>query len=182
LDAKWSQNRVGQGHKSKAGDSTTDLTRNSRTDSADNRRLGIDKTDRELGFSDDILDNTLDDILDFTGPTVESTGRTDCTKPIDVQKCYMSNREGLQHTTFSQLSALLTMQPTSDSQEMPQETLPSQTMSTMFYMPMPLLGTLGSPMFEGANVTEFLKRYDNLCSDYWVSEKDRLMRLPRYYI
>jgi len=45
-------------------------------------------------------------------------------------------------------------------------------------MPMPLPGTLRSPMFEGANVTEFLKRYDDLCSNYQVSEKDRLMRLP----
>jgi hypothetical protein len=47
---------------------------------------------------------------------------------------------------------------------------------------MPLPGTPGSPMFEGANATEFLKRYDNLCSDYQVSEKDRLMRLPQYCI
>ena len=37
-------------------------------------------------------------------------------------------------------------------------------------------------MFEGANVTEFLERYDNLCSNYQVSEKDRLMRLPQYCI
>ena len=37
-------------------------------------------------------------------------------------------------------------------------------------------------MFEGANVTEFLERYDDLCSDYRASEKDRLMRLPRYCI
>ena len=47
---------------------------------------------------------------------------------------------------------------------------------------MPLLGTLGSPMFEGANVTEFLERYEDLCSDYQVSEKDKLMRLPRYCV
>src|SRR6202011_6347022 len=43
-------------------------------------------------------------------------------------------------------------------------------------------GTLGSPMFEGANVTEFLERYKDLCSDYQVSDEDRLMRLPRYCI
>jgi len=77
----------------------------------------------------------------------------------------MSDHEGLQYTTSLQLSALPATQPTSDSQETPQEAPPSQTMSaTMFYMPLP--GTLGSPMFEGANVTEFLKRYEDLCSDY----------------
>jgi hypothetical protein len=47
---------------------------------------------------------------------------------------------------------------------------------------MPPPGTLGSPMFEGANVTEFLERYKDLCSDYRVSDKDRLTRLPRYCI
>ena len=37
-------------------------------------------------------------------------------------------------------------------------------------------------MFEGANVTEFLERYEDLCSDYHVSTSDRLARLPRYCI
>jgi hypothetical protein len=50
------------------------------------------------------------------------------------------------------------------------------------FMPMPPPGTLGSPMFEGANATEFLERYKDLCSDYHVSAEDKLMRLPRYCI
>jgi len=52
----------------------------------------------------------------------------------------------------------------------------------MFYMLMPPPGTPGSPMFEGANVTEFLERYEDLCSDYRVTDEDRLTRLPRYCI
>jgi hypothetical protein len=52
----------------------------------------------------------------------------------------------------------------------------------MLYMPMPPPGTPGSPMFEGANVTEFLERYKDLYSNYRVSTSDRLARLPRYYI
>src|ERR1700716_1144069 len=52
----------------------------------------------------------------------------------------------------------------------------------MFYMLMLLPGTPRSPMFEGANVTEFLERYKDLCSDYHVSASDRLARLPRYCI
>jgi hypothetical protein len=97
----------------------------------------------------------------------------------------MSNREGLQCTTFPQieLSALPATQPTSDSQETPQETPALQTtMATMFCIPMPPPGTPGSPLFKGANVTEFLERYKDLCSNYQVSEKDKLMRLPRYCI
>jgi hypothetical protein len=71
----------------------------------------------------------------------------------------------------------------SDGQETPQDTPPLQTtMATMFHMPMPPPGTLGSPMFEGANVTEFLERYEDLCSDYKVSDEDKLARLPRYCI
>jgi hypothetical protein len=37
-------------------------------------------------------------------------------------------------------------------------------------------------MFEGANVTKFLERYEDLYSNYHVSAKDRLTRLPQYYI
>jgi len=90
LDARELQKGF-QRHKS---DSTTGLTNNSRTDSKDcivdsidNCRPGTkstDRTDRELGFLDSTLDNILDNISDFTDPTVESTGCTDCTKPTDV--------------------------------------------------------------------------------------------------
>ena len=59
---------------------------------------------------------------------------------------------------------------------------PLPQMTTMLYMPMPPPGTPGSPMFKGANVTEFLERYEDLCSDYHVSASDRFARLPRYCI
>jgi len=55
-------------------------------------------------------------------------------------------------------------------------------MSTMFYMLIPPPSTLKSLMFKGANVTEFLKRYKDLYLDYRVTDKDRLIRLPCYYI
>jgi hypothetical protein len=55
-------------------------------------------------------------------------------------------------------------------------------MPAMFYMPMPPPGTPGSPIFEGANVTEFLEWYKDLYSNYHVSASDRLARLPRYCI
>ena len=47
---------------------------------------------------------------------------------------------------------------------------------------MPPPSTPRSLMFKGANVTEFLKRYKDLCLDYRVTDEDRLIRLPRYYI
>jgi hypothetical protein len=57
-----------------------------------------------------------------------------------------------------------------------------QPVTTMFYIPMPLPGTPGSPMFKGANVTEFLERYKDLCLDYHVSASDKFTRLPWYCI
>src|SRR5438552_9331622 len=52
----------------------------------------------------------------------------------------------------------------------------------MFYMPMPLPSTLKSPMFERANITEFLKYYKDLCSDYQISDNNKLTRLSQYCI
>ena len=37
-------------------------------------------------------------------------------------------------------------------------------------------------MFKGANVTKFLKRYKDLCLDYWVLDDNKLTRLSRYCI
>src|SRR6266550_6570671 len=52
----------------------------------------------------------------------------------------------------------------------------------MFYIPMLLPSTFKSLMFERANVTEFLKRYKDLCSDYQVSDNNKLTRLLQYCI
>jgi len=52
----------------------------------------------------------------------------------------------------------------------------------MFYMLILPPSTLRSLMFKGANVTEFLKRYKDFCLDYYVTDEDRLIRLPCYYI
>ena len=37
-------------------------------------------------------------------------------------------------------------------------------------------------MFEGANITKFLERYEDLYLDYHVSASDGFARLPRYCI
>ena len=52
--------------------------------------------------------------------------------------------------------------------------------SLSFRMPMPLPGAVGIPLFEGANTTEFLDRFDDLCREYVVVEEDKLAKLPRY--
>ncbi len=49
-------------------------------------------------------------------------------------------------------------------------------------MLMPPPTTHGSLIFEGSNITEFLECYEDLCTDYRVSEGDKLTRLPRYCI
>jgi hypothetical protein len=45
---------------------------------------------------------------------------------------------------------------------------------------MPLPGVAGIPLFEGANATEFLDRFEDLCKEYSVSDEDKLLKLPRY--
>src|SRR5438552_6747896 len=52
----------------------------------------------------------------------------------------------------------------------------------MFYILMPLLSTFKSLMFERANVTKFLKRYKDLCSDYQVLDNNKLTKLLQYCI
>ena len=113
------------------------------------------------------------------------TDFADRTKLTDVRKRLMSDSEDLLYTTFPQLEASAPLASSTESTTTPLSTSSNNSqaaMSTMLYMPMPPPGTLGSPMFEGANVSEFLERYEDLCSDYWVSEGDKLARLPRYCI
>ncbi|MCJ1344896.1 hypothetical protein MMC31_003101 [Peltigera leucophlebia] len=52
----------------------------------------------------------------------------------------------------------------------------------MAYLPLviPYPGTPGAPFFDGQNITHFLDLYDQLCSDYRLSESEKINRLPRY--
>ena len=52
--------------------------------------------------------------------------------------------------------------------------------SLSFCMLMLLPGVVGILLFEGANATEFLDRFDDLCREYVVVEEDKLAKLPRY--
>ncbi|MGI4816393.1 MAG: hypothetical protein ACRYE7_00135, partial [Janthinobacterium lividum] len=45
---------------------------------------------------------------------------------------------------------------------------------------MPHPGTPGAPRFDGANISEFLGRYNDQCEDAGLTEAERLRRLPRY--
>jgi hypothetical protein len=47
-------------------------------------------------------------------------------------------------------------------------------------LPIPVPGSLGVPLFEGANATEFLDNFDDLCDKYAVTEQGKLMKLPKY--
>ena len=52
----------------------------------------------------------------------------------------------------------------------------------MAYFPivMPYPGTPGAPFFDGQNITHFLDLYNQLCSDYRLSESEKINRLPWY--
>ena len=54
---------------------------------------------------------------------------------------------------------------------------PTIDMAT-FRFPMPVPGSEGMPYFSGANITEFLERFDELCDEYQVVDKKA--KLPRY--
>lgn len=47
-------------------------------------------------------------------------------------------------------------------------------------MAMPFPGTPGTPFFDGRNVTDFLDRFSDLCTDYKLSDAEKMRRLPRY--
>jgi hypothetical protein len=51
----------------------------------------------------------------------------------------------------------------------------------LYKVPMPLPGSPGAPYFEGANITEFLERFEEMCEDYRVEGSgEKLKRLPKY--
>lgn len=52
----------------------------------------------------------------------------------------------------------------------------------MAYIPLviPYPGTPGAPFFGGQNIINFLDRYSQLCSDYRLSESEKIYRLPWY--
>jgi len=48
----------------------------------------------------------------------------------------------------------------------------------MHLMPMP--GSVGAPFFDGKNVTEFLTRFEDLCSAYGVAPSQKVAQMVRY--
>jgi hypothetical protein len=54
------------------------------------------------------------------------------------------------------------------------------TATSIIRLPMPLPGSPGVPLFEGANATEFLDNFDDLCDEYAVAEQGKLVKLPKY--
>ena len=51
---------------------------------------------------------------------------------------------------------------------------------SQFIMVMPYPGTPGVPFFDGRNVTDFLDCFSDLCTDYKLSDAEKMRRLPRY--
>lgn len=61
------------------------------------------------------------------------------------------------------------------------ESTPIGPLSPSLYVtPMPYPGSPGSPFFEGANVSEFLERFEDMCDDYRMSTSEKIRRLPWY--
>jgi hypothetical protein len=152
----------------------------------------------ELGLADDISDLT-DNSTDFTGPAKEFMGRMDCTKPTDDRKTVtdgitdltdsekpVQTHKELQTSVKSSTDRKEDREPlaniaaTASTLASATGSLDSQPATAMFYMPMPRPRSYGSPLFEGSNVSEFFRRYEQDCKDYHLSAGDRLERLPNY--
>ena len=135
-------------------------------------------------------DRVTNDNTDFTD---DQKGFTDLTGPVWTRKqlqssvksstdCKRSVTDKDLRSTYQRPSAIMADTGSASSTGSSDPIQTTVTMPAMLYMPMPPPGTLGSPMFEGANISEFLERYEDLCSNYRVSDEDRLTRLPRYCI
>ncbi|KAJ5037186.1 uncharacterized protein L3040_007366 [Drepanopeziza brunnea f. sp. 'multigermtubi'] len=45
---------------------------------------------------------------------------------------------------------------------------------------MPLPGAPRAPCFSGANITDFIEKYEETCEDFGILQDDRFIKLPRY--
>ena len=64
--------------------------------------------------------------------------------------------------------------PTPDSMPL------APVMQIPYIITMPYPGTPGTPFFEGSNVTDFLDRYEQMCTDFRVEAKEKIKRLLWY--
>ena len=61
------------------------------------------------------------------------------------------------------------------------ESTPTQPpLQAPYITPMPYPGAPGSPFFDGANISEFLERFENMCDDYRMLISEKIRRLPLY--
>jgi hypothetical protein len=70
--------------------------------------------------------------------------------------------------------------PASESGPSAMPVLPRAKSVPTWAFSMPYPGSPGTPYFDGYNVTEFLERFSDLCSDYALEEGEKIRRLPRY--
>ncbi len=78
-------------------------------------------------------------------------------------------------TALSTRERAITLESVASSLETLQQTA---GVMTIFYMPMLLPATYASLIFEEPNVMEFLERYEDLYTDYRVSNEDKFACLP----
>lgn len=55
-----------------------------------------------------------------------------------------------------------------------------QAVLVRYTVGLPLPGSPELVYFENKNITDFLKRYEDMCEDSAISEVERIRRLPRY--
>ena len=51
----------------------------------------------------------------------------------------------------------------------------------IFRVVMPLPYTPGAPLFTGTNITDFLKRFKDITTNYGLSDDRKIQRVQKYY-
>ena len=118
------------------------------------------------------------------------------TQSIPSVSCYnnitcSSLRSYVTKPTFSMSNLLSYPHPSTCIQGINQEVMAANTPNSeststgpqfqaLYVTPMQYQGAPGSPFFEGANVSEFLDRFENICDDYRMSTSEKIRRLPWY--
>lgn len=69
--------------------------------------------------------------------------------------------------------------PTLSNSNASKESMPA-SIPVYSHAVMPYPGAPGTPFFEGSNITNFLDRYSRMCTDYRVSEEEKIKRLAWY--
>lgn len=108
--------------------------------------------------------------------------------PCCYKKTYSFLHPFVTQSTYFESNLSPALHPSVYTREVNQEVMATNTPNTeststpppfqaSYMTPMHYPGAPGSPFFEGANVSEFLERFENICGNYRTSTSEKIRRL-----